>query len=174
MLDRAEHCQCCPLGSSTMREDEQQLALVLPAACSNIDNMEDSEGRSIVSYVLYLMMGLWNAFPVVWLLAELHLISPAAEHLCWGICDYAAKVCACACVCRVCPRTHVLICAPAFTCVPVDPSTRPLCVAWARKCWCAQTDSEKAAPAHCCVSADHLMWWRAMSCLMPRRLHAPT
>ncbi|KAF5839071.1 hypothetical protein DUNSADRAFT_1688, partial [Dunaliella salina] len=58
---------------------------------SNIDNLEDSEARGIVRAVLFLMLGLWNLFPVVWLLAELRMISPAMEHLCWGLCDYAAK-----------------------------------------------------------------------------------
>jgi len=57
--------------------------------------MEHSEARNIITVVLCLMLGLWTLFPVVWLAAELHMVSPAMEHLCWGICDYAAKVCVC-------------------------------------------------------------------------------
>jgi hypothetical protein len=33
-----------------------------------------------------------NAFPVVWLLAEVNMISPALEHISWGVCDWVAKV----------------------------------------------------------------------------------
>ena len=43
-------------------------------------------------YVMRIMLVLWTSFPVVWLLAELQIISSTAEQLCWGICDYSAKV----------------------------------------------------------------------------------
>jgi hypothetical protein len=29
---------------------------------------------------------------VVWLLAEVNMISPALEHISWGVCDWVAKV----------------------------------------------------------------------------------
>jgi bacteriorhodopsin len=59
---------------------------------SNIINIKECEARSMLLMVMCLMLVLWSLFPVVWLLAELHLISPASEQLCWGLCDYAAKV----------------------------------------------------------------------------------
>jgi hypothetical protein len=43
-----------------------------------------------------LLLGLWSSFPVVWVLADLSLLTPLSEQICWGICDYMAKVIPCA------------------------------------------------------------------------------
>lgn len=70
-----------------------------------------------LQWLLRLLLGLWSAFGVVWLLGDLHLVSELAENVMWGICDYLAKVRACACAgVRVRVRVHALcvcVCAHA-------------------------------------------------------------
>ncbi|EFJ44978.1 hypothetical protein VOLCADRAFT_106206 [Volvox carteri f. nagariensis] len=50
------------------------------------------EQRSTLRTVLALLLALWSAFPVVWLAADWHLMGPQMEAICWGVCDYLAKV----------------------------------------------------------------------------------
>ncbi|GLI60629.1 hypothetical protein VaNZ11_002826 [Volvox africanus] len=50
------------------------------------------EQRSTLRTVLALLLALWSAFPVVWLAADWNLMSLQAEAVCWGVCDYLAKV----------------------------------------------------------------------------------
>lgn len=50
------------------------------------------EQRAALHTLLAVLLGLWTAFPAVWVAAQLNLISQELEAVCWGICDYAAKV----------------------------------------------------------------------------------
>ena len=50
------------------------------------------EHAVVLRCLLRLLLALWTAFPVVWLLADLNIISETTEHVCWGVCDYLAKV----------------------------------------------------------------------------------
>ncbi len=50
------------------------------------------EQRTALHTLLAVLLGLWTAFPAVWVAAQLNLISQGLEAVCWGICDYAAKV----------------------------------------------------------------------------------
>lgn len=53
----------------------------------------DQHSRTSLRAMLALTLVLWNAYPGVWLLAELSMLTPATEQLLWAILDYAAKVC---------------------------------------------------------------------------------
>ena len=52
----------------------------------------DQHSRTSLRAMLALTLVLWNAYPGVWLLAELNMLTPATEQLLWAILDYAAKV----------------------------------------------------------------------------------
>lgn len=64
----------------------------LASLCHRTRSARPEGGSSSLSALKVLLMALWSAFPVVWLLADWGLISPLVEHVCWGICDYMAKV----------------------------------------------------------------------------------
>ena len=51
----------------------------------------DRHSKSALKVMLGLMITLWTSYPIVWLLSELDLISPALEHISIGVCDYLAK-----------------------------------------------------------------------------------
>ncbi len=51
-----------------------------------------AEQRGTLRTVLALLLALWSAFPVVWLAADWQLMDPQTEAICWGVCDYLAKV----------------------------------------------------------------------------------
>ncbi|KAG2496110.1 hypothetical protein HYH03_005713 [Edaphochlamys debaryana] len=50
------------------------------------------EQRATLRTLLRLLLGLWGAFPAVWLAAEAQALGPQQEALAWGVCDFMAKV----------------------------------------------------------------------------------
>ncbi|KAJ9518452.1 hypothetical protein QJQ45_018497 [Haematococcus lacustris] len=58
---------------------------------SSMSSSQDSETRNMLRALLVLMLVMWSSFPVIWLLTQAQLISPATENLLWGLSDWFTK-----------------------------------------------------------------------------------
>ncbi|KAL6762258.1 hypothetical protein V8C86DRAFT_695017 [Haematococcus lacustris] len=58
---------------------------------SSMTSSQDSETRNMLRALLVLMLVMWSSFPVIWLLTQAQLISPATENLLWGLSDWFTK-----------------------------------------------------------------------------------